>query len=414
MDCTSRAGTRREVTWGGIHFLAAGIATSLCFFLSWLCVAGAQTTTDLNDRFRRATQAMNEGRLSEAAEGFAAVAGSQPSFAEAHLNLGLVLEEQGQYGGAVASLQRALTLKPRLRGANLFLGIAYYRLNQLEKAVSAFRKETVNQPSDANAWMWLGVAQLAAEHPEDATAALDHASQLAPDNVDILYHRGRAHLLVSKKSYERMFKVDPDSWRVHQVLAQAFVESDRNMDAISEYEAAIQLAPGQPGLHEELGTAYRNAGKLEAAEVAYQREVEIDPNNPLAIFKLGTAQVDLGKSADGKKSIEAALKLDPKLQDASYYLGRAEMQLGDDGGAADLFKRAVSENSEPEIAQQSWYQLGIVYRRLHRLDEARQAMATFERLKSEETQNAQERLKKLKTQPNSDAVQPPLSPTDPQ
>ncbi len=33
---------------------------------------------------------------------------------------------------------------------------------------------------------------------------------------DILYHRGRARLLVSKDSYAEMFKVDPQSWRVHR------------------------------------------------------------------------------------------------------------------------------------------------------------------------------------------------------
>src|SRR5262249_23476719 len=127
---------------------------------------------------------------------------------------------QGKNEEAIASLQNALKLKPRLRGANLFLGIAQYRLNQFAAAVASLKKETTYFPSSPEAWMWLGVVQLASELPDDAAQSLDRAYKLAPDNVDILYNRGRAHLLVSKNSYEKMYKANPDSWHVHQVLAQ--------------------------------------------------------------------------------------------------------------------------------------------------------------------------------------------------
>ena len=81
--------------------------------------------------------------------------------------------------------------------------------------------------------MWLGVVQLADEQADQAAESLDRAAKLNPDNVDILYNRGRAHLLVSKNSYEKMYKADPDTWRVHQVLAQAYAESDRHEEAIA-------------------------------------------------------------------------------------------------------------------------------------------------------------------------------------
>ena len=153
---------------------------------------------------------------------------------------------------AIASFQKAVALKPRLHGANLFLGIAYFRLNRLDKALAAIQKECASYSKDAPAWMWLGVVRLAHGKPEEAAEALDKAAKLAPDDMDILYHRGRAHLQVSKNSYGRMFKVDSHSWRVHQVLAQANAEADRHTDAVAEYLAAIKLAPSQPGLHEPI------------------------------------------------------------------------------------------------------------------------------------------------------------------
>jgi tetratricopeptide (TPR) repeat protein len=326
---------------------------------------------------------MQQGNLDGAATGFAEIVKQQPCFAEAHFNLGLVREEQGRYDDAIASLQRALKLQPKLHGANLFLGIAEFRRNHLDQALAAVQKETAAYPKDANAWMWLGVVGLAQDKFQDASEALDRAARLKPDDPDILYHRGRAHLLVSNQSYAEMFKLEPNSWRVHWVLAQANAEADRPLEAIEEYEAAIKLAPKQPGLHEELGSEYRNANKLPEAEAAFQRELEIDPNNVLARYKLGAIAVEKGDGAKGKELIEAAQREKPGLLHLDYNLGRAEMLLGNDAVAAGHFERTVKTDTDPEIIQQAWFQLGTAYRRLHRIDEARAAMNTYQQLKDE-------------------------------
>jgi len=400
-----------HLLWKNVYW-SADTSRPKSFALPWLSTIGsftlivcmtslplapalAQSGAAANQAFARATAALRDGRLEEAAAGFEALTRSEPAFAGAHFNLGLVHEEQGKYEEAITSFKKALALNPRLPGANLFLGIAYYRLNQSQPAITALRLEIKGNPSDANAWMWFGIAQLAAENPEEAAAALDKAAKLEPENVDILYHRGRAHLLLSKESYERMFQSNPNSWRVHQVLAEADAEADRHEDAIAEYEAAIQLAPKQSGLHEKLGTEYLKTGKPDMAAAMLNKELEIDPNNVLARYKLGLIEVERGEGATSKELIEGAVRQNPGLKDSAYYLGRAEMELGNSAAATEAFNRAISApDTDPEIVQQAWYQLGVVYRRLHRIEDAQRAFATFQRLKDEEAQRIQERLKK--------------------
>jgi len=388
-------------------FVFAFLAMLLCLGEP-LC---AQMASDASEIFRQASEAMQRGNLNVAGDGFEAAAKAAPAFAEAHFNLGLVREEQGRFDEASASFQKALALKPRLHGANLFLGIAYFRLDRLDNALAAIQEESASYSKDAPAWMWLGVVRLAQGKPEEAAEALDKAAKLAPDDLDILYHRGRAHLQVSKNSYGRMFKVDSHSWRVHQVLAQANAEADRHTDAVAEYLAAIKLAPSQPGLHEELGSEYRSLGKVQEAEESFLRELEIAPYSVLAKYELGVLAVEQSDGAKGKELIEAALKEKPGLLHSDYNLGRAEMLLGNDAAAARHLERATTAaGSDPEVVEQSWYQLGVVYRRLHRMEEAQRAMATFQKLKDLDAESSQKALKRYQVQQNSNsAPAPPAS-----
>ena len=371
----------------------------------------SQVASAASEIFRQASEAMQRGNLNVAGDGFEAAARAAPAFAEAHFNLGLVREEQGRFEEAIASFEKALALKPLLHGANLFLGIAYFRLDRLDKAFAAIQKESASYSKDAPAWMWLGVVRLAQGKPEEAAEALDKAAKLAPDDTDILYHRGRAHLQVSKNSYGRMFKVDSHSWRVHQVLAQANAEADRHTDAVAEYLAAIKLAPSQPGLHEELGSEYRSLGKVQEAEESFLRELEIAPHSVLAKYELGVLAVEQSDGAKGKELIEAALKEKPGLLHSDYNLGRAEMLLGNDAAALRHLERATTAaGSDPEVVEQSWYQLGIVYRRLRRMEEAQKALATFQKLKDLDAESSQKALKRYQVQQNSNsAPSPPAS-----
>jgi len=386
-----------------------GLALLLAGFT---CSAQTPLPAGVTEKFQQASEAMRQGNLDQAGDGFAAVVRQAPTFAEAFLNLGLVREEQARHDEAIAAFQKALQLKPRLRGANLFLGIAQFRTNRLDASLATLRKETTVSPKDANAWMWFGIVALEKGDGDEAVRALDEAAKLSPDNVDILYHRGRAHLSVSKDSYARMFKADPKSWRVRQILAEANADAERHMDAIAEYQAAIQLAPNEPRLHEELGSEFRAAGKVPEAEEAYRKELEIDPDNVVAKYKLGVLLTEKGDAAQGKQLLEAALKVRPGLRNSDYNLGRAEMALDNDAAAAEHFQRATKADSDPDILEQTWYQLGIVYRRLHRMEEAQNAMATFQKLKNQEEENSQKLMRRYQAQPNPKSPPAPQNPQE--
>jgi tetratricopeptide (TPR) repeat protein len=370
--------------------------------LSPLCLPGQ--TSQFEKSFHQGTEAMRAGQWDEAAKAFGEASVIMPTSAKAYFNLGLARFQQGHLDEALVALSRTLTLAPRLRGANFFLGIAEYRKNDYRDAITSLRREIQIDPGNATALMWLGVAQLGAGDAMAATVALDKAAQLSPGDVDILYHRGRAHMLVSKESYEQMYKSDPNSWRVHQALAQSFVEADRLEDAANECQVALRLRPAEPGLHEELGDIYWKQNQLEKAESAFQEELKIDGNSLSSSYKLAVVSLERAKPEATVALMGEVLRREPKYLDAHYQMGRAQAQLGQVDAAIASFTAAVADASQTdsESLRQSYYQLAQLYRRAQRPEESKGALDSFMRLKQRaDAVQAQKLEDKLKRAPEA-------------
>ncbi len=346
---------------------------------------------------------MRRGQWEEASADFAKAAALDPSSGPAYFNLGLARLQQGHVDDALTALNRAVVLSPKLRGANLFLGVARYRKNDFKSAAAALQREIRLDQRNAQAYMWLGVVQLATGDAEAASVALDEAAKIDPGNVDILYHRGRAHMLVSKDSYERMYRSDPQSWRVHQALAQSFVEANRFADAATECQIALNLRPNEPGLHEELGDIYWKQNQLDKAESSFQDELRIDSESLSSMYKLAVVSLERSKPETTVSLLNALLSRAPKYPDAQYQLGRAEAQLGQVNAAITSFKAAVDEGQgDSETKRQSYYQLAQLYRRAQRPEESQAALESFMRLKQEaDAAQAQKLEDKMKRSPEA-------------
>jgi tetratricopeptide (TPR) repeat protein len=364
----------------------------IALVLHLCCQLGIAQDGDAKAWFGQGTDAIRKGNATDAVRDFQEFLRLQPGSAEGYFNLGLALQSAGQLSESLTALHKAASLQPGLHGVRLFTGIVNYKLNHFSAAHDNLMGETRLEPKNAAGWMWLGVVELAQNHADAAAAALDKAAVLDPTNLDILYHRARAHLLISKASYAAMFKLSPDSWRVHEVLGQADAEAFREEDAIGEFQLAIHAAPHEPGLNEELGDACWTAGKLNEADNAYSEEIKNDTANAIALYKLGSLRVTRNDAAGGVPLLERALALDPTINDAHYYLGKGNVALGKDDLAIEHFKLATNPQGTEELRIMSWYQLAMLNRNLHRTKEAGEALAAFREMKTARDQRQESKF----------------------
>ncbi|MGB6191352.1 MAG: tetratricopeptide repeat protein [Terracidiphilus sp.] len=364
------------------------IAGSVLVLAIWPSAATAQeaASQEVQQEMQRGAQAMSAGDFGAAVQAYSAVTKARPEFAEGNFNLGLALEQADRIPEARAALQNALRLKPELRGANLFLGIAEYRLNRTNEAIAALERETRIDPKNAKAYMWLGICRLADDDAQGAIAPLDKAYALDPKDVDILYHRGHAYMQVANASYAAMYRIDPDSVRVHEVLADAYARGSRTADAISEYELAVRTAPSHPGLHEELGDQYWESGELQKAAEAYRRELEIDPYAVTSMYKLGSLLVTNWDAEAGVELLRRALKTDPAFHDAHYYLGIGLVRLNHPREAIPEFEQVIAADPTADHTKTSYYKLTLIYRGLHEPEQEKNALNNFLRMRADAKQ----------------------------
>jgi tetratricopeptide (TPR) repeat protein len=366
--------------------LLAG-AFMIAAFVGWGCLtsAFAQTAGDEAARqaMRQGSEAMTTGNFDAAVTAYTRVTQSLPDYAEGYFNLGLAQQQAGKLDDARAALEHALRLKPGLRGANLFLGVVLYRQNHFKDAETYLLRETHIDPRGAKAYMWLGVCRLAQDDPQGAIAPLDKALALDPSDVDILYHRGRAYFLVANASYDAMFKLDRDSMRVHQVLAEANGQAYHTQEAINEFELAIKMAPRQPGLHEELADQYWIAGQLDKIAETYREELRIDPHAVSAMYKVGSFLVRTGDPEQGVAFLRGALREDASFVDAHYYLADGLAATNHDQEAIHEFELAIAADPSNDRAMSAYYKLSKEYRKLHRTPEAQAALANYQQLKAQ-------------------------------
>jgi tetratricopeptide (TPR) repeat protein len=372
--------------------------------LAGMTLSLSAQNTEFEKSFQQGTRASRNGQWEEAAAAFAKATTLEPTSAPAFLNLGLSRLQQGQVDDALTALNRAVTLDPKLRGANLFLGIARYRKNDYPSAAAALKREVHLDPKNAQALMWLGVVQLGVGDAEAASLSLDEAAKLSPSDVDILYHRGRAHMLVSKQSYEQMYQADPQSWRVHQALAQSFAEADRMEDAAKECEIALQARPNEPGLHEELGDIYWKQNQLERAELSFGDELKIDHESLSSMYKLAVVSLERSKPEATVSLLTDLVHRSPGYPGAEYQLGRAQAQLGQVDAAIISFNAVLSDKkqTDSEARRQSYYQLAQLYRRAQRPEDSKAALESFMRLKQEADATQAKKLEdKVKRSPEA-------------
>jgi tetratricopeptide (TPR) repeat protein len=208
---------------------------------------------------------------------------------------------------------------------------------------------------------------------EEAYNQLLRARRHAPDSPDVLYYLGIVSADLARSAFDALYKVAPDSARVHQLMAESLEAQDKGAEAIAEYEAALRVDPHLLDallglgklkrirlacdeaipLYERaeairatfdgafgLGACFAVQQDQEQAIARYRQALAHDQHAAVAWEGLGTALTRAGRPTEGIAALQRAIALEPGLGEAYYSLGLAYRKAGDEERANGAFEKA--------------------------------------------------------------------------
>jgi len=143
---------------------------------------------------------MAAGNSDAAAACFRNAIGLAPDFAEAHGNLGLLLDRAGQAADAERHYRLSLAGNPDLGEIHLNLGVLLTGRRRLDEAEAELRRALQLLPDSAAAWSNLGVLQ--ACRKQEADAELSYRAALALDGGHRLARFNLAYPLLRQGRFE--------------------------------------------------------------------------------------------------------------------------------------------------------------------------------------------------------------------
>jgi protein O-mannosyl-transferase len=200
----------------------------------------------------------------------------------AHNNIGVALEKEGAFQGAISQFEKALRAKPNYAEAYNNLGVALGKLGRFDSAINQFRTALRFKPNYAEPHKNLGT---------------------------ILDQLG--HTLEAIQEYQIALRIQPNDPDAHNNLGAAYGRSGRATDAILEFQKVLQLQPDSADAHNNLGVALDARGNLDEAIQHFQRAVKLNPEYARAHFNLGGALSRKGKLDAAVVEFREALRLKP-------------------------------------------------------------------------------------------------------
>ena len=270
---------------------------------------------EINSMFVVAAAVRAEGYNHDAIKSLKTLVRRAPDFALAHQELGFALSEDGQLIPAIAALQRAVAIEPKLPASWMLMGELFLIDGDEVSAGEAFNQQMLAQSEDPKLILAIrsfnakkfGQAEalcreFVRDHPDnvlgirllaeiglqvgvlvDAELLLERCLELAPnfDLARLSYAKvlsQREKLELALQQTDRLLQAKKDKPAYLALRASILVRMGDFASALPCYEHILTHYPAQPGIVLSYGHALKTVGKQEQAIAAYRNAIRLRPS----------------------------------------------------------------------------------------------------------------------------------------
>jgi len=261
------------------------------------------------------------GKLTDARTALEAATQRDPALLEAHLELGLVLDDLERRDDATAALKHGLRLNPRgdpVRLATVYVALAgvYEKGRRFEEARLTYEQASRLDAANVDALLGAGRSLRQLGKLDESLALLRPAASRAPKDARYQYELARTYLAYPLKpqglaAARLALQLDPSRPDYHRlVLSLVDPEGDATDEGFKLLDDAARLLGDDFDLQMRAGKAAFDRKKWKSAVAAFRRAITLKPGDPDANYRLGLAELRSGDVALARDAVTALSTLD--------------------------------------------------------------------------------------------------------
>jgi tetratricopeptide (TPR) repeat protein len=284
-----------------------------------------------------------------------AVLETDPDVLDAHQMLGHLASTQKRFEDALEYFRRALELDPSHKNSLMGMASSYRALGSREEALVGFRRVLEVSGPDTR-------ASLAIADIEINLGRFDEAARALSDAADTTEVPGL----------------------IHNKLGEVRAEQGRSDEAMALFAEAIAETDDFAVPYFNIAVLYEERGEAEPAIANYEKAIDLAPKYYEAQFNLGRLLGHLGQVDRQQELWEASVESNPTFVQGYYYLSKLLMDRGGDlGRAEELVRLGIENDPDDREGPLGYYVLADILNRTGRTAEAREAVASGQRIQAE-------------------------------
>ncbi len=304
----------------------------------------------------------------------------QPTFAQAYQTLGIALQVQGQDEEAKSYYLKALEIQPDLVEVYANLGTIYTQQKHWEEAITVYQKAIEIQPKLAVAYRNLAQILTQLNRQSEAVEYWYEALQLEPNWATPEEYLTLGNLLLKQEKplkaiecYQRIIKVNPNSFEAAHNLGEALSQLERWSEAIDSYKQALKINLNSAITCHRLADAYVKVQFYDEAIIYYQKAIEIEPNSFQAYQKIAQLLYQQQQYERAMQAYLKAMELQPFYQWSYWNLWNILAEHHKLNDALTLYQNAVERYPDAPLIELNQGEI------LTRLGKLKPAIAAYQR-----------------------------------
>jgi tetratricopeptide (TPR) repeat protein len=259
--------------------------------------------------------------------------------------IAVLQENQGNYRGMLAELDRALFLDSQNARLYYSRGVAKSLLGNPD-ALGDYNRANELNPNDAATYNNRGVTKLDLNDTPGAIVDFNRSISIDPNRASAYYHRGNAKAARQPKDalndFNRAISLDPQSARAYFSRGTLQGKLGDRKSELADFERTIAIDPNYTAAHEQLGFIKSNIGDFKGAIVNFDRAIALNSKNPETYSSRANARFKVGDDKGAIEDYNKAIAIDANNAGAYASRGLIKSKLGDKKGAILDLKKAAN------------------------------------------------------------------------